>query len=121
MTAWCRACGVSQTAQSGNCSACNVDLSIAQPDETPIGLVFEVRGKLGVGKKQGVCLSVEGDTYLLHFSPKDKEPGRVPSSTPPADVVPANLRPASPLLFSADLQEGKPSWDREALRKRADE
>lgn len=121
MTAWCRACGVSQAAQSGSCSACSVDLSINQPDETAIGLVFEVRGKLGVGKKQGVCLSVEGDTYLLHFSPKDKEPGRVPSSTAPAAVVPATLGPASRLLFAAGLQEGKQSWDREALRKRAAE
>src|SRR3546814_11862871 len=75
---------------------------------------------MSVGKKQGVCLGVDGDSLLLHFSPKDKEPGRLPSSTQATTVVSDDLGPASRLLYAAELQ-GKQSWDREALRKRAAE
>lgn len=121
MTSWCRSCGQIQAGQSGPCAACGVDLSVDQPAVSPIGLVFEVRGKLGVGKKLGICLSTDGDALLLHLSPKDKEPARVPSTTQPTETVPANLGAATRLLFAANLQEGKQAWDRDLLRTRAAE
>lgn len=119
MTSWCRSCGEVQAGQSGRCGGCGIDLSTAEPEESPIGLVFEIRGKMGVGKKLGICLSVDGDEFLLHFSSKDKEPGRVPSSMLPTGVVPPTLGAVTRLLYAASLQEVKRTWDGDLLRRRA--
>jgi len=121
VTSWCRSCGQIQGGQSGPCAACGVDLSVEPPAASPIGLVFEVRGKLGVGKKLGICLSTDGDSFLLHLSPKDKEPARVPNTAQPTDTVPHGLGAATRLLYAANLQEGKQAWDRDLLRSRATE
>lgn len=121
VTAWCRGCGFDQAAQIGACTSCGADLAITEPDPSPIGLVFEVRGKLGVGKKLAICLGSDGDTLLLHLSAKDKEPARLPVATAPTEVVPAHLGQSSRLLYAAQLPEGKQSWDIETLRHRSAE
>ncbi len=121
MSTWCRACGQLQPLQSGSCTACSADLEVGRPDSTPIGLVYEVRGKLGLTSKQGVCTSVEGQILVLHFSTKDKEAGRIPDTTHPTDLVSADLGPATRLLFAAQLQGGKHSWDGDVLRQRSAE
>jgi hypothetical protein len=121
MSAWCRACGHPQPSQAGPCPTCGTALEVGPPDESPLGLVFEVRGRMGVTKKQGICVDVEGDVLLLHFSPKDKEPGRVPTGTAPTAMVPASLSAATRLLYAADLTEARVGWDREMLRTRAAE
>ncbi len=74
-----------------------------------------------MSKQDGVCTAVDGDSLILHFSVKDKEPGRVPRSSVPAAVVPAHLGPATRLLFAADMQPVKNSWDHQGLRRRAAE
>jgi hypothetical protein len=84
-------------------------------------LTYEVRGKLGLGHRQGICLDVEGDTLLVHVASKEKEPTRLPSTTTPTDLVPAAYSPATRLLHAADLDGVKVSWDREAIRRRAAE
>lgn len=121
MQAWCRACGQPVTAQHGPCASCGVDLAISPPPESPVGLAFEMRGKLGLGTKRGICIGVEGESLLLHLSAKDKEATRVPAGTAPADLVPPGYSAATRLLYAADLPDTKLAWDRDLLRARAAE
>jgi hypothetical protein len=107
--------------QAGACSVCATNLAIDDPPQSPIGLAFEVRGKLGIGQKRGICVDVDGDSLVLHLSAKEKEPTRLPVTTPPADLVPATHCAATRLLYAADLIDGKLSWDRDLLRRRAAE
>ncbi|MGQ0631649.1 MAG: hypothetical protein ACT4P1_11435 [Sporichthyaceae bacterium] len=120
VVSWCRACGQPQGSQEGLCAGCGADLAIGAPAESPIGLVYETRGKLGLGHKQGICLDVDGGSVLLHFSAKDKEPTRLPMSTGSTTLVPSEYCVATRLLYAAGLPETKQAaWDRDIVRTRA--
>ena len=98
-----------------------MSLSVDAPPTSAIGLAYEVRGKLGVTRKQGIALAVEGNELLLHLSPKDKQPTRVPADTPPTAAVRQDLCPAARLIMAADLPDAKLGWDRDLLRTTSSE
>lgn len=83
--------------------------------------MFEVRGRLGVTKKYGICVDADDQSLVLHISAKDKEPARVPFDAMPTAAVSGALTAATRLLTAADLTDSKYAWDRELLRRRAGE
>lgn len=120
MSAWCRSCGASQDGTARNCSACGVGMATDPPPPSSLGLVYEVRGKLGIGHRLGVCVDEDADSLVLHVSAKDKEPMRLPREARPTMDVPAQLGAATRLLYAAGLTEPK-AWDRDLLRRKVAE
>ena len=126
MQVWCRSCGVGgQDESGGSCSQCGCALDSAASEDSPVGLVFEMRGRLGVGKKHAVCVGVEGPELILHVSAKEKEPTRAVSAALGAPVAsaPQTLSPPMRLICATRLQnsELKGAWDNSLLLAKAGE
>jgi hypothetical protein len=100
-------------------------LADAGSERSPVGLAFQVSGKLKVTKRLGICTAVDSESAILHLSPKDKDTISVPvASLPaPANVVPATISPATRLLYAARQPDGpiKAHWDRDTLLARSGE
>jgi hypothetical protein len=92
---------------------------------SPVGLAFEVPGKLRLTKRLGICTAVDGESARLHLSPKEKDTITVPAAslTSPSAAVPAGYSPATRLLYAARQPNGpiKANWDGNTLLARAGE
>jgi hypothetical protein len=119
--AWCRSCGKDQTRSTGDCSACGTDLTAARHDDSRVGLVYELRGRMLVNKRPAICTRDDGTTATLLMG-GGKGPTTLPVSQLPraSELVRPALSSAARLLSvgrSPDL--ARFGWDEEDLRAQA--
>ena len=122
---WCRACGEAAAGNVLYCGSCGAATAQPRLGESRVGLVYEVRGRLGLGRKLGVCVKDDEDAVQLHVSSKEKALSRVTTEAlpDPDPSVSTDLSPTMRLVCASRLPLGdrKSEWDLDlVLAKAAD-
>lgn len=76
---WCRACGHNVAASDTVCSQCQWPLITGPSRSDHLGVVYELRGKVGL-KTQAICVSEQNGQLELYASPKHTEVVAIPAA-----------------------------------------
>jgi hypothetical protein len=122
---WCRSCGAEDAGTGVACASCGVSLEASTISESLVGLAVEVPGKLRVNKRLGICIDVDGESAVVHLSPKPKDTITLPATSlaSPSAAIPPSLSPATRFIYASRQPHGriKASWDTAVLLERAGE
>lgn len=113
---WCRACGNIADSNYADCANCNWPLTVPQPPSSNLGMVYELKGKLGL-KVQAICVGEEGGTLTLYASAKQSEEVETASASVSKHARPSMSSAGRTYAAISDARGGRfrVKWDLDML------